>query len=157
MKTKILEVSVSGLQKDGLRFSVDTISKELRISKKTVYKYFSCKEDLAVAVYEKFYEDAGRRYDSILAAEKGNKFIDLLNLYYQSYCMVREDVFNKFALNDVIRDIALKKHFEIEQIFASVLRTNDTAEVLFIVNSVFEKLNGQSLSEQIAVKLERLL
>ena len=50
MRNKILEVSVCGLQREGLRFSVDSIARELKISKKTVYKFFSTKEELAVAV-----------------------------------------------------------------------------------------------------------
>ena len=50
--------------------TVDTVAKKLRISKKTVYKYFSSKEDLARAVYDKYY------YDMDI---KINEFIENLN------------------------------------------------------------------------------
>lgn len=37
---------------------MDTLAAELKVSKKTIYKFFSTKEALAVAVYEKFYSEA---------------------------------------------------------------------------------------------------
>lgn len=157
MKDKILEVSISGLQKEGLRFSVDTIAKKLKISKKTIYKIFPSKEELAVAVYEKFYEEIIEKLFQADTAEHGNKFLRLLNLYYQSFCMVREDVFNKFALNETIRNLALKKHTEIRQSFKSLLPHDGTDTTVFIIDGVFEKLNGESLSPLIAEKLERLI
>ena len=37
---------------------MDTLAAELKVSKKTIYKFFNTKEALAVAVYEKFYSEA---------------------------------------------------------------------------------------------------
>ena len=37
---------------------MDTLAAELKVSKKTIYKFFSTKEALAVAVYEKIYSEA---------------------------------------------------------------------------------------------------
>ena len=37
---------------------MDTLAAELKVSKKTIYKFFSTKEALAVAVHEKFYSEA---------------------------------------------------------------------------------------------------
>ena len=51
MKNRITEESVKSLQQEGLKFSVDTLAEKLKISKKTIYKYFPDKEALAVAVY----------------------------------------------------------------------------------------------------------
>ena len=58
MKDKIIQASIEGLRKEGLKFSVDLLANKLKISKKTVYKYFSDKETLAVALYESYYSDA---------------------------------------------------------------------------------------------------
>ncbi|HIT17242.1 MAG TPA: TetR/AcrR family transcriptional regulator, partial [Candidatus Caccosoma faecigallinarum] len=55
IKTKIIQQSIKSLQAEGLRFSIDLLAKELKISKKTIYKYFKNKEALAMAIYEKFY------------------------------------------------------------------------------------------------------
>ena len=89
MRVKILEASICGLQKEGLRFSVDTIAKKLKISKKTVYKFFPSKEDLAIAVYEKFYDDIIPKIDNALSEKNEGQFIEILNLYYRSYCIIR--------------------------------------------------------------------
>lgn len=59
MKDKIIRLTIEHLKKkEGLRFSVDTLASELKVSKKTIYKFFSTKEALAVAVHEKFYSEA---------------------------------------------------------------------------------------------------
>lgn len=46
---KIVCLSIENLQKEGLRFSIDTIARTLKISEKTVYRYFADKEALARA------------------------------------------------------------------------------------------------------------
>ena len=47
MKEKILDVAAKFIQKFGLKkFTVDEIAAELKISKKTIYKYFESKDDL---------------------------------------------------------------------------------------------------------------
>ena len=40
MRDKIVEASIEALRNEGLKFSVDTLADSLRISKKTVYKFF---------------------------------------------------------------------------------------------------------------------
>ncbi len=156
MRVKILEASICGLQKEGLRFSVDTIAKKLKISKKTVYKFFPSKEDLAIAVYEKFYDDIIPKIDNALSEKNEGQFIEILNLYYRSYCIIREDLFNKFALNGSIRELALERHNEIRNKFQNALCSDEKEITVMIVNSVFEKLNGKPLTLKIAKKLERL-
>ncbi|MGN1480125.1 MAG: TetR/AcrR family transcriptional regulator, partial [Acutalibacteraceae bacterium] len=58
MKDRIIYESIESLRREGLKFSVDTLAENLKISKKTVYKYFPDKETLALALYEKYYNDA---------------------------------------------------------------------------------------------------
>lgn len=157
MKNAILEATIIGLQKDGLKFSIDTIASKLKISKKTVYKFFPCKEDLAVAVYDKFYDETNKRIDALTDDKAVDSFAELLNLYYQSYCMIRNDVFNKFVLNDVVKKIALQKHNEIKDKFKGTLQTDGIDTAMFIIDGVLEKLNGQPLTAQITSRLEQLI
>ncbi len=154
MRSEILEVSIRGLRKEGLRFSVDSIAKELQISKKTVYKFFPRKEDLAIAVYERFYDDLDKESKQVISDGVDN-FIDRIDLYYRSYCMIRGDLFNKYALNESIRHFALTKHNKIRENFENVLRSDDNAAAMFIIDSVFEKLDGAPLNASIVRMLER--
>jgi len=156
MRTKIIDVSMRGLQRDGLRFSVDTIASELKISKKTVYKYSQSKEDLAVAVYEKFYAETAQEFDACATVEKGGRFSELLDLYYRSWCMVRADVFNKYALNNALREFAETKHNEIRRKFITAISPADEAAV-FIIDGAIEKSNGKPLTRAIVQKLELLI
>jgi AcrR family transcriptional regulator len=53
MKQKILDLSAQLIQKYGLRkFTVDEIASGLKISKKTIYKYFNSKDDIIRAYFE---------------------------------------------------------------------------------------------------------
>lgn len=52
MKEAILQVAIEILRQEGLKFSVDSLSDRLKISKKPIYKHFSNKETLAFALYE---------------------------------------------------------------------------------------------------------
>ena len=58
MKERIINESIESLRREGLKFSIDTLAERLNISKKTVYKYFSNKEELAFALYRKYFADA---------------------------------------------------------------------------------------------------
>lgn len=84
IKTKIIQQSIKSLQAEGLRFSIDLLAKELKISKKTIYKYFKNKEALAMAIYEKFYLDTKKKITQILKNKPKNYLFELLSLYLQS-------------------------------------------------------------------------
>ena len=112
MKNKIIEESIQSLQQEGLRFSVDTLAEKLKISKKTVYKYFPTKEALASAMYERYYTDLNNEIQRLVqmnipAAE------ELLRCYFNSARMVRKEIFNKYSLNHVIGDSALQHHLDV--------------------------------------------
>lgn len=102
MRERIIERSLERLKEEGLRFSLDNLAKELGISKKTVYKHFPTKGDLAKAIYDKYYEDLGKiEKDDVQALLKG---------YCGSYLLMRDEVFNKFALNESLRSHAVLRH-----------------------------------------------
>ena len=158
MKEKIIELSISGLQKHGLRFSIDEIAKSLRISKKTIYKYFPGKEDLASAVYEKFYSDTNSLLDDLLAPGTAAKFSELLAIYYRSYCMIKKEIFNKYALNDAIRTVAASAHERVWQRIQSKLPEDERDIVKNIIDGTFEKFDKQQASiDKTLTILERLI
>lgn len=45
------------LKKDGLKYTVDDLSSNLSISKITIYKYLTNKENITIQLYEKIYSD----------------------------------------------------------------------------------------------------
>lgn len=47
MKEQIIKTAVECMKKEGLKFSLDMLAEKMKISKKTIYKYFPCKEILA--------------------------------------------------------------------------------------------------------------
>ncbi|MGN0983615.1 MAG: TetR/AcrR family transcriptional regulator [Gemmiger sp.] len=142
MKNKIIEESIRSLQQEGLRFSVDTLAEKLRISKKTVYKYFPTKEALASAMYERYYTDLNHEIGRLVqmgdpAAE------ELLRCYFDSAKMVRKEIFNKYSLNHVIGDFAMQHHLEVWNTIRTSLcpeMTEAEAEVYkLILDGAFER------------------
>ena len=137
MKDAIIELSVKRLQTEGLRFSLDSLARELKVSKKTIYKYFSTKEELAVAIYRKFYGDAAAKIAALLES-KGSLF-EILSVYSQSFLMKKEEIFNKYALNETIRTYTLSCHEklweQIEPLFPEDMRGAARA----IIDGAYEK------------------
>ena len=157
MKDKIIEQTIYSLQTEGLRFSVDALAERLKISKKTVYKYFSTKEELAVAVYEKFYADAERRLNEIADGENtAEKPERLLRLYFHSCRMVGGEIFNKYALNGAIAAFAEQRHHNLWERICPLLGADD--ETRTILDGAFEKISKTELSpEKYLKKLVKLL
>ena len=112
MKNKIIEESIRSLQQEGLRFSVDTLAEKLKISKKTVYKYFPTKEALASAMYERYYADLKTEIQHLLQKNDPAEE-ELLRCYFDSAKMVRKEIFNKYSLNHVIGDFAMQHHRDV--------------------------------------------
>ena len=70
MKDKIIKASIESLRQEGLRFSVDTLAEKLKISKKTIYKFFPDKESLAVALYESQYAAAVQQAELLVGEDR---------------------------------------------------------------------------------------
>ncbi|WP_235838162.1 TetR/AcrR family transcriptional regulator [Clostridium tepidum] len=57
MKEKILDIASKNIELYGLKkFTIDNISKELKISKKTIYKYFKSKDELIAQYFDEIIE-----------------------------------------------------------------------------------------------------
>lgn len=143
MKNRITEESVKSLQQEGLKFSVDTLAEKLKISKKTIYKYFPDKEALAVAVYEKFYTDLKEKFENIINSAESDVSVELLMLYFDSAKMVRKEIFNKYSLNDVIENAARRCHSEIwdmaEPYVCADMKADEAETFRMITDGAFDR------------------
>lgn len=110
MKDKIICASIESLRQEGLKFSVDTLANKLRISKKTIYKFFPDKEALALAIYEKYYTEAKNRAEVLVNSNDSSSHLALLHLYFDSKTMIRRGLFNKYKLNDSIYSFAKEQN-----------------------------------------------
>lgn len=149
MKDKIILAAIESLRQDGLKFSVDTLTDRLKISKKTVYKFFPGKEALAVAMYERYFSDL---YQEVRALSKGTASDKkkLLYLYFDSKTMTRADIFNKYQLNASVSAFTAEQNDRLWETVASFL-TKDESEknkkaLRMIIDGAFEKLSNERLS-----------
>ena len=94
MRDAILQASIESLRQEGLKFSVDTLSEKMKVSKKTIYKYFHDKESLAVALYEKYYSDVIDQVKELLDKDTVDSHRELLKLYFDSKVMTCSKIFN---------------------------------------------------------------
>ena len=141
MREQIIAASIDSLRQEGLRFSVDTLAERLRISKKTIYKYFPDKEALARALYQTYYDEAVRRLNALLGAHAAPDA--LLHLYFDSKMMIRDDIFNKYKLNDAIHAYAAGRHDALwAQLYAALPGASaaDGDALRIIIDGSFEKL-----------------
>ncbi|MBO8137997.1 MAG: TetR/AcrR family transcriptional regulator [Desulfotomaculum sp.] len=78
MKERIIQVAMDRLAKFGLKsFTVDDITAELGISKKTVYRYFNSKHEIIGAVIDMYVEMEKQR--TLKALDTKGNWLDKLN------------------------------------------------------------------------------
>lgn len=162
MRNRIIAESVESLRHEGLRFSVDTLADKLKISKKTVYRYFPDKQTLAVALYEKYFSDAAAKAEELSRQGTESSRRELMDLYYDSKIMTREGIFNKYKLNQTIRGFVREKSDGLWDIFASSFPRGTSEEekkaLRVIVDGSFEKLCASEISPDIVTeRLAKLL
>lgn len=82
MKDQIIEVSLQQFLKHGIRkMTVQKLIEPMGISTKTVYKYFSDKEDLLKHCLVKHYSELAKGFD-LLSQEEQNPVIKIFKLWY---------------------------------------------------------------------------
>lgn len=84
LKENILDTAAQKIQLYGLKkFTIDEIAEELKISKKTIYKYFSSKDEIISEYFNTIIEND--KNSVTLAMEQDNNFFDKLHLIIYSY------------------------------------------------------------------------
>ena len=154
VRDKIIAESISSLRREGLKFSVDTLAERLKISKKTVYKYFPDKE--ALALYEKYYGDAARLAGELMGNENSAP-ADLLRLYFDSKTMIRSEIFNKYKLNGSIYSYAAGQNDALWSMLSPAFSRGkskaETETFRVIVDSSFEKLADSRLAPDAVIEM----
>ncbi|MDY5441695.1 MAG: TetR/AcrR family transcriptional regulator [Candidatus Enteromonas sp.] len=145
MKDKILSLTIQNLKADGLRFSVDELAKELRISKKTIYKYFPSKEALAKEVFSTYFREVTKE---ILDYAKNNPkdHYGFLLRYADTFWTLEESLFNKFQLQESIRELAFSLHQELERTLSPYFMENESLR--FILNSTLFGMEKAKLKQE---------
>ena len=107
MKAAIIRVTAGFLNGDGEKFTVDDIAAALKISKKTIYKYFDGKEQLAKAVFDDIIAktESAQKDLRAKASDARRMLIDYLILFMEIYRLNRDAVFRMYGLSE-----SLKKH-----------------------------------------------
>lgn len=161
MRVKIIDTAIESLRTEGLKFSVDAIASKLKISKKTIYKYFPDKENFAHAIYEKYYSRISEWVDEI---EKSGNHINfrLLMVYRDASFMIRTEIFNKYKLNEYIYSYAMKLQNELWERIVSLLApsASETDKTIFrtIIDGAFKNAEKSPVpSEFMIAKLVKIL
>ena len=162
VKDKIICASIESIRQEGLKFSVDTLADKLKISKKTIYKFFPDKEALALALYEKYFTDAKEKSQMLINSNAPSVRFDLLYLYFDSKIMIRRDIFNKYKLNESIYCYTAEQNYAlwkiISEYFGEKTSQRDMETVRIIVDGSFEKLcNAHCNPDAVIERLVQLL
>ncbi|GAB6106387.1 TetR/AcrR family transcriptional regulator [Fusibacter bizertensis] len=110
LKERIMYGAVNRFNQDGISFKLDDIAKDLRISKKTLYKYYDGKEDIFSAVIDKIFTSIKAKENEIFHNVKLNdteKLLAILEVYPDF------EVFNYHHLSD-IKSIYPEQYVKIE-------------------------------------------
>lgn len=157
LREKIISESISSLREEGLRFSVDTLAARMRISKKTIYKHFASKEELARALYDTYYRDMSEQIKAL--AGRGSA-MDVLRLYCDAKYMTRREIFNKYQLNGPISSYVETLETELWLTVVKVLSLawDEEGTLRVILDGALEKLweTGQD-PDRVLERLVRLL
>lgn len=103
MKDAIIKAAAQNIEKYGLRkFTMDEIAGELKISKKTIYKYFKSKDDIITEYFREIIE-TDKNY-TIESIKKDCSLLDKLNSIIYSY--------HKYKLPVDVLDEAYKFYYD---------------------------------------------
>lgn len=152
MKEQIIRETLKLLDTNGLKFTIDDISTSLKISKKTIYKYFVNKETLVKAVYKFIYINIFNELIKI-TNDKYNEdqLFNLLNNYSFALFYKADQVFNLNSLtielesfvNKELNEIWILIHGYIEFTKKDIIRTiiDDSIKESFKNNNKKDVIN----------------
>lgn len=159
MREKIINISIESLRQEGLKFSVDTLAGKLGVSKKTIYKYFPDKEMLALAIYEKYYNEAKKKAEMLISDHKPDVYSELLYLYFDSKTMIRKAIFNKYKLNESIYAYTTKQNDALWDMISASFENGNSEQnnetLRIIIDGSFEKICDDRLDPDAVI--ERLV
>lgn len=127
MRNQIIDQTITILRKDGLRFTVDGLCKSLKISKKTLYKEFKNKEELAKIVYFNIYEELILEAKTLIIAEISDleKLYQMINILKEAYYFRQDKLLNRYSLKTDIINYSNKYIDTLFCIFEKVIKFSE--------------------------------
>lgn len=143
MREKILDSAIKMYNEKGVKFTIDDIAADLSISKKSVYKYFSGKDEIIDSVIEMVFDDIERQHYEILSRDdinvleklkkilnvnptmmqvSDNKIAKLKELYPDSYKKIKNHFEGKWDLTLSVLDECRKQDY-VKQVPDDIFRT----------------------------------
>lgn len=101
-KERILELTEERIFKNGFyKTAMDEIASELKVSKKTIYKFFPSKKDMVEAIMRRFMKKRQQDIAPLLNSDKNavEKFASIVFLIVKNLSRVNEKVFNELRLH----------------------------------------------------------
>ena len=114
VKEKILAVAAIMIEEQGISFRMDDLAKVLSISKRTLYEQFRSKYEIVETILVQGAKDFYKQHENIVE----NKSLSLEEVLYR-YFRVRSNLYAAFNGESF------------KEIFLSILRLQDTMNVLF--------------------------
>jgi AcrR family transcriptional regulator len=121
-KERILSHITRKFQSEGFyKTSMDEIAGELRVSKKTIYKYFPSKDDLLETICHKTYEEISSSIDNILAGKSGviDKIVRIIDVYTKLTLKLSDKWMNDLRIHTphITNNLISKRNKSVADIF----------------------------------------
>ncbi len=91
VRERIIGAAMEAMEESGIRFTMSDLAAKLAVSKRTLYEYFSSKEELIGVIVDNFLADLDQQLESV-AHDKDLTLIDKVKAIQQIYPM-------KYGLN----------------------------------------------------------
>lgn len=148
MREVIIDETIRMLKNEGLKFKIDNLSKKLKISKKTFYKFFESKEELAFEVYKAIYTDIINNLEALTNKDIINKedIYKFIYLYVKAIFFNHDEIFKQYTFIENLRVYVNEELNIIWSLFEKLVKNS----------SYKETLNNYYLKEIITGSLERI-
>lgn len=98
MRQRIITTVIEAISKNGLKFKIEDLARELRVSKRTIYEYFNSKEELIHSAIEYVFSLIEVRQEEILQTAD----VDVMTKLRQMILLIADfEVINEKNLNQL--------------------------------------------------------
>lgn len=159
MKDKIIQTSVNLLDNLGVKFTIDDLKNELKISKKTIYKYFENKEELAQTVFNSIINNSINKQKEIVngANDETNKLILCLLEYMEIFRLQSEKIFNLYSLNSKLQEGVIVKVEENWKTILNLYHGYSKQKKLVKVDDKFLRIIVEGIFKNISFEKDRFI
>lgn len=152
LKDRILQEVAENINKYGLRkFNLDVISSELKISKKTIYKYFKNKDEIVKEYFNVIIESDKESIlktvkENISLSEKFNKIIYSYHKYKLPISVIQEA---KLYYQNEWSEVKKLKEFKVKSIINLLRKAKEKGEIKEDINLTIIALIIEKMSEEL--------